>query len=71
MGWCAGKEKTKYTEKPPEGVQTIGGSSWTKDWLKFDNSYFTEVRAPPGVAPSILTQSPAGAAAAAGAGCSF
>jgi len=42
---CAGKaEGTKYTaEQLPEGVVTKGGSSWTKDWLKFDNSYFTEV----------------------------
>ena len=42
----AGKaEGTKYTsEQLPDGVVTKGGSSWTKDWLKFDNSYFTEVR---------------------------
>ena len=42
----AGKpEGTKYTaEQLPKGVLTKGGSSWTKDWLKFDNSYFTEVR---------------------------
>ena len=41
----AGKaEGTKYTaEQLPAGVVTKGGSSWTKDWLKFDNSYFTEV----------------------------
>jgi hypothetical protein len=32
-----GKEKTKYTEKGPG---TPGGSSWTVEWLKFDNSYF-------------------------------
>ena len=50
----AGKaEGTKYTsEQLPEGVVTKGGSSWTKDWLKFDNSYFTEVcvaaKPPPG-----------------------
>ena len=32
-----GKEKTKYTENGPG---TPGGTSWTIDWLKFDNSYF-------------------------------
>ena len=32
-----GKEKTKYTEKGPG---TPGGTSWTIEWLKFDNSYF-------------------------------
>jgi L-ascorbate peroxidase len=37
-----GKEKTKYTENGP-GVP--GGSSWTPEWLKFDNSYFKEVKA--------------------------
>jgi len=36
-----GKEKTKYTETGPG---TIGGSSWTPEWLKFDNSYFVEVK---------------------------
>lgn len=40
-----GKEKTKYTESSPEAGKKInpGGSSWTPQWLKFDNSYFTEV----------------------------
>lgn len=33
-----GKDKTKYTENGPG---TPGGSSWTPEWLKFDNSYFT------------------------------
>ena len=32
-----GKEKTKYTENGPG---TPGGTSWTIEWLKFDNSYF-------------------------------
>lgn len=32
-----GKEKTKYTENGPGKP---GGSSWTPEWLKFDNSYF-------------------------------
>jgi L-ascorbate peroxidase len=36
-----GKESTKYTEKGPGAP---GGSSWTPEWLKFDNSYFTEVK---------------------------
>jgi L-ascorbate peroxidase len=36
-----GKEETKYTK---EGPGTPGGSSWTPEWLHFDNSYFTEVR---------------------------
>ena len=38
-----GSESTKYTEKVEDGV-TPGGSSWTKDWLKFDNSYFVEIK---------------------------
>jgi L-ascorbate peroxidase len=37
----AEKEKTKYTENGPG---TKGGQSWTPEWLKFDNSYFVEVR---------------------------
>lgn len=36
-----GKEKTKYTENGPGKP---GGSSWTPEWLKFDNSYFAEVK---------------------------
>ena len=32
-----GKENTSYTVNGPGNP---GGSSWTKDWLKFDNSYF-------------------------------
>lgn len=36
-----GKESTKYTA---EGPGTKGGSSWTPEWLKFDNSYFVEVK---------------------------
>ena len=36
----AGKDKTKYTDKPVAEGATVGGSSWTKEWLKFDNSYF-------------------------------
>lgn len=32
-----GKDVTKYTK---DGPGTPGGSSWTPEWLKFDNSYF-------------------------------
>lgn len=39
-GW--GKESTKYTK---DGPGTPGGQSWTPDWLTFNNSYFTEVKA--------------------------
>lgn len=35
-------EGTKYTK---DGPGTKGGSSWTPEWLKFDNSYFMEVKA--------------------------
>jgi len=35
-----GKEATKYTK---DGPGNPGGSSWTPEWLKFDNSYFTYV----------------------------
>jgi hypothetical protein len=38
----AGKAETKYTENGPGKP---GGQSWTVDWLKFDNSYFTDVKA--------------------------
>lgn len=35
----AGKESTKYTaaDACPAGVRTKGGSSWTRNWLQFDN----------------------------------
>lgn len=32
-----GKEATKYTESGPGNP---GGSSWTPDWLVFNNDYF-------------------------------
>lgn len=38
----AGKADTKYTKDGP-GLK--GGQSWTPDWLTFNNSYFTEVKA--------------------------
>lgn len=41
-----GKEKTKYTENGPG---TPGGTSWTIEWLKFDNSYFKVCTAATGV----------------------
>eukprot|EP00245_Coleochaete_scutata_P002434 TRINITY_DN131_c0_g1_i2.p1 TRINITY_DN131_c0_g1~~TRINITY_DN131_c0_g1_i2.p1 ORF type:complete len:174 (+),score=62.31 TRINITY_DN131_c0_g1_i2:3-524(+) len=37
-----GKEETKYTK---DGPGTKGGQSWTVEWLKFDNSYFKDVKA--------------------------
>ena len=44
-----GAEKTKFTDGCPmaraDGQKAnnykVGGSSWTPEWLKFDNSYFT------------------------------
>lgn len=36
-----GAESTKYTK---DGPGTKGGSSWTPEWLTFDNSYFVEVK---------------------------
>lgn len=36
-----GKPETKYTK---DGPGTPGGSSWTPEWLKFDNSYFKEIK---------------------------
>ncbi|XP_024538691.1 probable L-ascorbate peroxidase 6, chloroplastic/mitochondrial [Selaginella moellendorffii] len=38
-GW--GKDETKYTK---DGPGLPGGQSWTVHWLKFDNSYFREVK---------------------------
>ncbi|KAF0888394.1 hypothetical protein E2562_014212 [Oryza meyeriana var. granulata] len=38
-GW--GKPETKYTKNGPG---TPGGQSWTSEWLKFDNSYFKEIK---------------------------
>lgn len=36
-----GKQETKYTK---DGPGAPGGSSWTPEWLKFDNSYFKEIK---------------------------
>lgn len=36
-----GKESTKYTK---DGPGAPGGSSWTVQWLKFDNSYFNDIK---------------------------
>lgn len=36
-----GKESTKYTKNGPGKP---GGSSWTPEWLKFDNSYFQDIK---------------------------
>ncbi|KAL4565796.1 hypothetical protein LXL04_029902 [Taraxacum kok-saghyz] len=38
-GW--GKPETKYTK---EGPGAPGGQSWTVKWLKFDNSYFKDIK---------------------------
>ena len=36
-----GKASTKYTANGPG---TPGGQSWTVEWLKFDNSYFSDIK---------------------------
>ncbi|WCJ44371.1 thylakoidal ascorbate peroxidase [Euphorbia peplus] len=38
-GW--GKPETKYTQNGPGAP---GGQSWTAEWLKFDNSYFKDIK---------------------------
>ncbi|KAK4572788.1 hypothetical protein RGQ29_030992 [Quercus rubra] len=38
-GW--GKPETKYTK---DGPGAPGGHSWTVKWLKFDNSYFKDIK---------------------------
>eukprot|EP00960_Hanusia_phi_P067359 766611-Hanusia_phi.AAC.1 len=45
-----GAEKTKFTDGSKvaradgkNGIGRTGGSSWTEQWLKFDNSYFTTI----------------------------
>ncbi|XP_052202134.1 probable L-ascorbate peroxidase 6, chloroplastic/mitochondrial isoform X2 [Diospyros lotus] len=38
-GW--GKPETKYTK---DGPGAPGGHSWTVQWLKFDNSYFKDIK---------------------------
>ncbi|KAL2610659.1 hypothetical protein R1flu_029232 [Riccia fluitans] len=40
-GW--GKQETKYTVG--ENIGAPGGQSWTVQWLKFDNSYFKDIKA--------------------------
>lgn len=37
-----GKEETKYTK---DGPGTPGGSSWTVDWLTFNNDYYRDILA--------------------------
>jgi L-ascorbate peroxidase len=37
------KKGTEHTSKP--GMGMAGGRSWTKNWLTFDNSYFTDMKA--------------------------
>ena len=49
-----GAEKTKFTDGTPtvraDGKEAsnyrVGGSPWTRQWLKFDNSYFTTIPDP-------------------------
>merc|ERR1712087_524297 len=46
-GWKKGTKYTSGKEFKPrgdgkEGVGMAGGRSWTKKWLSFDNSYFTQ-----------------------------
>ncbi|KAF2906899.1 probable L-ascorbate peroxidase 5, chloroplastic isoform X1 [Oryza sativa Japonica Group] len=45
-GW--GKPETKYTvcnlQQLENGPGAPGGQSWTSEWLKFDNSYFKEIK---------------------------
>ncbi|CAI5471507.1 unnamed protein product [Closterium sp. Yama58-4] len=38
-GW--GKAETKYTK---DGPGAPGGQSWTVEWLRFDNSYFRDIK---------------------------
>ncbi|NP_001132683.1 probable L-ascorbate peroxidase 7, chloroplastic-like isoform X1 [Zea mays] len=38
-GW--GKPETKYTKNGPGAP---GGQSWTVEWLRFDNSYFKDIK---------------------------
>ncbi|CAL0327416.1 unnamed protein product [Lupinus luteus] len=38
-GW--GKPETKYTK---DGPGAPGGQSWTAQWLKFDNTYFKDIK---------------------------
>lgn len=42
------KPETKYTAPGacPMGTRTTGGMSWTKEWHKWDNSYFKAVKVP-------------------------
>lgn len=41
-----GKEQSKYTAPDccPVGTKCTGGSSWTPEWVKFDNSYWTLIK---------------------------
>ena len=48
-----GKESTKYTK---DGPGKPGGSSWTPEWLKFDNSYFKVSPPPPPATTNVPCQ---------------
>eukprot|EP01025_Chloroclados_australasicus_P010166 TRINITY_DN1400_c1_g1_i1.p1 TRINITY_DN1400_c1_g1~~TRINITY_DN1400_c1_g1_i1.p1 ORF type:complete len:286 (+),score=53.67 TRINITY_DN1400_c1_g1_i1:125-982(+) len=42
----AHKPETAYTKADvcPMGTKTTGGASWTKEWIKFGNDYFNDVK---------------------------
>lgn len=40
-----GKAETKYTNPKDKFIGNPGGQSWTVEWLKFDNSYFKDIKA--------------------------
>lgn len=42
-GYLGGTAYTKKGAYNLERSETAGGRSWTKDWLKFDNTYFTDM----------------------------
>ena len=41
--WSRRTPPPKPATQPAFGSRSAGGSSWTPEWLKFDNSYFAEV----------------------------
>jgi L-ascorbate peroxidase len=42
-GYLGGTAYTKKGSPNLKSSETCGGRSWTKEWLKFDNSYFTDM----------------------------
>mmetsp|Transcript_16570 Transcript_16570/g.44992 ORF Transcript_16570/g.44992 Transcript_16570/m.44992 type:complete len:309 (-) Transcript_16570:393-1319(-) len=51
-GYMGGTQYTKRGCPAMESSETAGGRSWTKDWLKFNNSYFTDME---GADPDTVT----------------